>query len=625
MEVGGGQDSEPVEELVTGEATLQVLRSEVKRLRQQVREDVRAELRSFMPELVSAAKAHMPAGGTHGPHSPSKTKVGTGLKSYSVAAMRGEVFESSAEEQGQSPKGKLKPKAASLAIASFAGVSPLGPAGEPPAKPSADQEGSVPPPAGVEPPGLLPLENPQTLAKAPWQDVDDLQEEPGAPNGTPSSKSESVTRLVKRKTMKGPTSRRASAHQAMLVLEERPDCVSWARRKVGSFIYSQFFEAVVVVLILTNALWVGVQANDAAVRISESPPESFRKVDLAYVVLFTVEVCLRAFVQGMYFFVGETKWWNWFDLLLVFFQLLEEILIALGEDGDAGSKGSGGINLLQSSSILRVVRIIRAARVLRVVRVLQYASELRLLLTCIFQSIKSFAWAAILLILMNYVVSIYFTQMVTMARLEGNANPELEYWYGSVARSMLSLIQGITGGCDWDSLVSCLLSDVSVFVAVLLVLYIGFALIAVMNIVMGTFVESAIQRASEVKKLQTITRAKNLFESIDVDTSGEISFDEIRDHLDTPSVQNFFKEIDIHVSEAQMLFQVLDGDGTGSLSVDEFMQGCVRLNTPCTSLDMLLIARESRAAVQEIGEQVRQLQAGGVDEMPGGRTPCSRN
>eukprot|EP00930_Biecheleria_cincta_P060197 TRINITY_DN4588_c0_g1_i1.p1 TRINITY_DN4588_c0_g1~~TRINITY_DN4588_c0_g1_i1.p1 ORF type:complete len:591 (+),score=124.98 TRINITY_DN4588_c0_g1_i1:80-1852(+) len=362
------------------------------------------------------------------------------------------------------------------------------------------------------------------------------------------------------------------------------------RLALAKVLFSGCFEGFVLLLILSNSVWLGVQVEFAALHFKAEPPRSFRVLDTVFSVCFGLELLLRLFVFRAYFCAGRDCWWNLFDMLLVAVQVAEEIAFAYGADD----------RMLASSMVLRSLRICRAIRVIRIFRVLKYLQELRLLLTCIVRSTKAFFWAVVLLAMMNYICSIFFTQVVTTAREERGVDMELLKWHGSVQRSFLSLLQGMLGGCDWGDLVQPFLTEGMPFPGLLMTAYISFSILSVMNLVTGTFVDSAIHWANEERKTHTVEQMKHMFRFIDLDTSGEISFDEIKGQLHAKPVTDFFKQIDVHTDEAEMLFQVLDGDGTGSLSLEEFVHGCMRLQTPSTSLDILLLSQEIRASLDEI-------------------------
>eukprot|EP00933_Yihiella_yeosuensis_P071523 TRINITY_DN79724_c0_g1_i1.p1 TRINITY_DN79724_c0_g1~~TRINITY_DN79724_c0_g1_i1.p1 ORF type:complete len:291 (+),score=45.80 TRINITY_DN79724_c0_g1_i1:26-874(+) len=255
-------------------------------------------------------------------------------------------------------------------------------------------------------------------------------------------------------------------------------------------------------------------------------------------------------------------------------------------------------------SIFSVVRLLRALRLIRVLRVLQHASNLKLLVCCIVGSLKPLFWSFVLIAAMTYINGVYITQLITVSRRElqqagsgDSADAEnLEQLFGNLGRTLLSLFQAISGGLDWDAVVQPVLKHVSAWTALLLVLYITFAILAVMNVVTGLFVQNAMDKASEVRQMSVIAHARKLFEDVDVDTSGTIEFEELQSRMHLQSVQDCFNAIDIQITEARCLFEILDEDGSGKIDFQEFIQACLRLQGPARSGDLLLSLRESRRA-----------------------------
>merc|ERR1712228_849165 len=70
--------------------------------------------------------------------------------------------------------------------------------------------------------------------------------------------------------------------------------------------------------------------------------------------------------------------------------------------------------------------------------------------------------------------------------------------------------------------------------------------------------------------------------------------------LEVPQMQEFFKAIDVDQSEAKGLFHLLDLDNSGSVSAEEFINGCLRLRGPAKSLDLALLIQEVRIALSQL-------------------------
>ena len=359
--------------------------------------------------------------------------------------------------------------------------------------------------------------------------------------------------------------------------------------------------------------------------------------------MFTLELCVRLVAHRLEFFTQVGWAWNVFDLLLVGFQLMEELLLAIsGNDPSAPV-----LQQVSPTTLLRIARILRAVRVLRILRIALMAEDLRLLVSCLLYCSRPFFWTFVLLGLMLYIAGIYITQLVLFYRVESEQGHGLENFFGSVPRSMLSLFEAMTGGVDWDALVSPLF-ELSTFVGIGIVTYIAFCIVGVLNVVTGTFldcswsvlnraktqpvvkvtklvtlrlflgipngtvgrfVQSAITRSEEVKDVQRAMKARKLFKSLDDNQSGQISYNEILNHTKDHAVQDFFKDLDIEPSEAKFLFDMLDINNSGSIDFEEFLNGCIRLQGPAKAIDMLVVTRETRMVYDHLTQNLQRLRA----------------
>jgi Ca2+-binding EF-hand superfamily protein len=219
-------------------------------------------------------------------------------------------------------------------------------------------------------------------------------------------------------------------------------------------------------------------------------------------------------------------------------------------------------------------------------------------------SMRAFLWTMLLLFIVLYIFGVYFTQLVLNHRLGTeslNLPMELDNFYGSLGSTVLGLFQSVTGGLDWEAMSTPLMKEVTPMLAVMFVFFISFTTLAVLNLVTGVFVESAILRAKEDKDLCIVSQARMLFKTMDDDfhSSGEISWSTFAAHLSSAEMKSFFDSMEIDISHAQSVFQLIDDDGSGSIDAGEFLSGCLRLRGTAKSLDMLLLSRKTHELVEE--------------------------
>eukprot|EP00419_Tripos_fusus_P076864 CAMPEP_0172893292 /NCGR_PEP_ID=MMETSP1075-20121228/148162_1 /TAXON_ID=2916 /ORGANISM="Ceratium fusus, Strain PA161109" /LENGTH=314 /DNA_ID=CAMNT_0013748133 /DNA_START=202 /DNA_END=1143 /DNA_ORIENTATION=- len=243
-------------------------------------------------------------------------------------------------------------------------------------------------------------------------------------------------------------------------------------------------------------------------------------------------------------------------------------------------------------SHLRVLRFLRLLRVLRLLRLMHFIGELNMIISSVSQSLRSLCWTGLLLAMMMYIVGVMFTQITVGYKLGMYEDPtdagmaRLSMHWGSLARSILSLYAAILGGIDWDDLATPLSEHVSPLMAVLFCFYIGFSLIAVMNVITGVFVETSMKQTEMAKELDFMRVAHEFFDSCDEDGSGTISFREFDEQIETPSFKAYCESLGIDTCDAKLLFTLLDSDGSGELEAQELFHGMLRLRSGAKYIDI---------------------------------------
>jgi len=128
--------------------------------------------------------------------------------------------------------------------------------------------------------------------------------------------------------------------------------------------------------------------------------------------------------------------------------------------------------------------------------------------------------------------------------------------------------------------------------------------IGLLNVVTGAFIVTAVDVATkdrelvvkhEIKMLRSyLHKVTEFFNEADVDGSGMLSFEEFKRHLKDQHISAYFHSLGLDVSQAEMLFNLLDRDNSGTLTLDEFLGGCMRLKGPVKNLDVNVLIDENR-------------------------------
>ena len=174
------------------------------------------------------------------------------------------------------------------------------------------------------------------------------------------------------------------------------------REALGAWIESARVQAVIIGLIVINAVILGMETSPAI--MAHIGPQLLA-LDKLILAVFVVEIAIKLFAQGAAFF---RRGWNIFDFLVV------------------------GIALVPTSGPLA---ILRALRILRVLRLLSMMPRLRLVVEALLHSLPGIGSIALLMVVIYYVAAVMAT------KLFGAVHPE---WFGSIWHSMYTLFQVMT-------------------------------------------------------------------------------------------------------------------------------------------------------------------------------------
>jgi hypothetical protein len=302
--------------------------------------------------------------------------------------------------------------------------------------------------------------------------------------------------------------------------------------------------------------------------------------------------------------------WNTFDSILVATALLEEVLLV-------SSSSSPNI------SVLRILRTMRIVRGFRIVRVFAFFRDLRVMVAGIVYSLYSLVWAMLLLMSMMFLFSVCLLQFaidehkyqtkkdVSMTTLSATDYQDMITYFGSLPKCIYTLYLSIVGGIDWGDAAKPLM-NLNLTLGLLYCLYIAFAVLCVLNIITGVFVENAnrttaadedmvMMEQMELRR-QWMEEVKKLFEEADKDGSGHLDAEEFTKQLKDYRMQAWFRKIGVQIESysAAGLFALLDFDGDGRLDLDEFSMALLQVHGPARSIDVARISRETRVMRKEV-------------------------
>lgn len=368
-----------------------------------------------------------------------------------------------------------------------------------------------------------------------------------------------------------------------------------AASRLAAVVESPEFSGFIGAMILANALSIGMQTQHEAETWSLSIRPAFAISEMFFAFVFAVELSLRFAVAGCEFLTGPERNWNLFDTTLILAQVMEQAIFTVVIYQHGTLKGLKYSDLMPDSVVLRALRIFRLLRILRVLRMMHISSELQAIMTAIVKGLRSFIWTLAFMFLVLYAVGVFLTQCVTdykvARKADGSASEKLQDYFGSLPETMLALFQAITDGQEWREMLEPLIWEISPWMAVPFCMYIAFMAFALLNILTGIFVDSALDNAQEEKRRYLLQEVGLLFREAEKE---QITWPDFQAQLRNPHMQQLFAALDVDEEDAAELFHMLDASHDGFIQSDDFLNGCLRLDGPAKAIDLAAFIEESR-------------------------------
>lgn len=358
----------------------------------------------------------------------------------------------------------------------------------------------------------------------------------------------------------------------------------------------------VTFIIIANSVYTMLQVNHE-MRTLGGKPSGDAIVEAIFVSLYTVEILAKLYVHRGYFFVNDDMAWNWFDLILVLFSLFDQILSHIG---------------LSVGSVVfaRALRVFKMGKVLRVFRALRFLRELRAMVASIIGSFMSLFWCILMLLMILYIFSVFFVQQMTAYLIELQAASEYTpYWeaqrmyFETVQSTIITLAMCTTGGKDWED-VWRLIKPLGWFTTAAFLFYISFFIVALMNILTGIFVDSAMKHSKPDDKEALLEHRKRLKEetaevicilqAIDTNEDGTLERSEFREAMQNERISHALSALGIDIKHADTFFDTLvDGNAGGAedqaVDLEHLGRQIVRLKGNATSVDLHALISQTRA------------------------------
>jgi len=371
-------------------------------------------------------------------------------------------------------------------------------------------------------------------------------------------------------------------------------------------------------VIVCNTIAMGLAVDNI-------PDSAFWGVlELLFAICYLFEFIYKTRTQGLKgYFMGPDWKWNCFDFFCLLLSFTDSLLFFL--------LLADAIDFSMNSASL--IKVLRLARLLRLVRTLHYEffNELRLIILGVFSGLRVLFWAIVLLFVLIYVFGI------GMATIAGEQQAEFQ----TLQSSMFTIFRCLTEGCagyDGRPLTETLRMETfrewagTIMIAYILVFML--VSVGVFNLIMAIFLdnvvsqqnirkqkeisETALKAEVNIKRVvaQIVSEEDDCelipeeFDRLDMRSQNKVLNKALSGTSITVTRDRFLKWLShddftdtlegafIDTSIRAQLFDILDADAGGLLSIDELISGLMSMRGDVTKGDIIAISIKVRYFIQ---------------------------
>jgi len=383
---------------------------------------------------------------------------------------------------------------------------------------------------------------------------------------------------------------------------EAPPRLGWLQTVINSRLFSFIINSVII----ANCFAM-IYSVDFEISSGGHIPVWVMSAEITFLVFYALEFLIKISYYRSYYFYDINWKLNVFDMFLLFASLWN-VIDVVGSD--------------MNISWLRTVRLLRVVRVLRLVRVFSLVKPLRDISRGLRSTMVTLFWSIVMLFFILLMFSIAFVQrMATFFEEQGDGvDPTLRgqilALFPSVGRSMITLFMASSSGQDWVEhyLVLEQTGDLN---KIAFVIYIAFIQIAVMNIILGVFIDRAMKNMSSEgaemgrehmeEEMQREADLRDLCCEADLDDSGSISKEEW-DTIGHKKMISYLNMLGLKPSDVQEFFSMMSSAAPdGKVNIDDFVRGCMQLKGNASCFDMQAMRFELQALRENIRRNQRQM------------------
>lgn len=455
--------------------------------------------------------------------------------------------------------------------------------------------------------------------------------------------------------MTGPSKRRPGGIRNTSPLAKRKNALfKSGQSRLERFTKSFTYEIINSLAIVLNAVFIvwetehraGMLADGASTQKVVRGELVENMISDIFCLIFILDLTLRLLGERAHFFQSRDFRWNIFDIFVVFTAILETVAHWVQYASPEASDVVRFRTLMGKFSMLRIVRLLRAIRVGRAIRLSRFMRELRVMVYSLASAMKSLAWSVVLMVIVLLIFGVFFADgtvayCMQHSMTSASTNP-MRHYFGTLSGACVSLFMTMSGGVDWADIWEAL-SPLPPEYQFAFLAFVTFSTMALLNVVTAVFVDNAMQRSQNDRellvqqemeqKMSYVTTLQRVFEELDSNGSGTLTLNEFEKQIQDENILTYLSVLELDIDQVRILLPLLDLDQNGEVDIEEFITGCLRLKGGAKSLDMAILQYQVEWILHNFGtlDQVLEkrfdaissaLSAGSHEQCHlGGRTP----
>lgn len=385
------------------------------------------------------------------------------------------------------------------------------------------------------------------------------------------------------------------------------------RRKVELCLTAPCVEWFFGLVILLNFILI-VLETDWRASTSASMPVLYTNLATVFLVIYCVEVLMRIYCFRLEVFRNP---WTVLDMVTVVAGASELVFDLTG-------------NHINGSSAFRAMRLVRLLRLLRALKFLNALRELRKLLEMMASCFRTLFWSFLLCFLVMSLWSIVAVELLSDIVQEMHDDgvwadcAVCGRYLTSVMHCNLFFFQTIIAGDSWGVMSVPVVErhpwSMIIFGGALLTIVFG-VLQLVVAVVVDTFADL---RAKDLRHMALELEMEEheekkalfkIFEKIDQDRSGEVSYQELESGAQrVPELRQRLRVLDIDRMDLRHLFFMLDRDGSGEIDREEFIETMYRVKNTEPKTATKIMKHYMMQMLPKIAHEQRSVQ-GSIDTL----------